>query len=407
MATSNMQSLRPLLTWFAVACLVLAPVAALFGQPLAAGWLLVASTVLVALRLQLSSNWHPFAFSFWVTAFVLLALFMPAIFTRWGEMPASKAVSPLIQVIMFGMGTTLSARDFARVLVRPKAVCVGMLLQFTVMPLTGWLLTQVLPMPSEVAAGVVLIGACPGGVASNVITHLARGDVALSVTMTACSTMMAPVMTPLMMRLLAGAYIEVPMMNMLVSIVNIVVLPTAAGLLANYALQRLRLRGAWVDSLLTAVAMLAICIVIGIIVAQSRHYLLSVGPMVALAAVIHNAVGYALGYVGAKWLSMNETESRTVSIEVGMQNGGMATALATDVLQSPPAALAGAIFGPWMSISGSLLAAYWRQRLPADEVDGEMADTAGAGIEAAGIEKAGIERAGIQGADLASTDVER
>ncbi|MGN6133316.1 MAG: bile acid:sodium symporter family protein [Aureliella sp.] len=354
--------LRSLLSGSAVACLPLAMAAALLGNALLAELSCVAGVVLAAVRLQLSPNWHPFAFSFWVTAFVLLAVFVPALFTQWGPLPANKAVSPLIQVIMFGMGTTLSAADFARVLVRPKAVLIGMLLQFSVMPLTGWLLTQLLSLPSEIAAGVVLIGACPGGVASNVISHLARGDVALSVTMTACSTLLAPLMTPLMMRWLAGAYIEVPVLTMLVSIVQIVVLPTAAGLLVNYVLQRLRLRGPWVDSLLTAVAMLAICIVIGIIVAQSRQYLLSVGPLVALAAVIHNAVGYALGYWGAKWLKLDETESRTVSIEVGMQNGGMATALATDVLHSPPSALAGAIFGPWMSISGSLLAARWRQR---------------------------------------------
>lgn len=358
------KSLRSIISWSVIACVLLALAAALSARPFAASLLCVAATILTALRLQLSRSWQPFAFSFWVLAFVFVAMTIPAIFSQWGSMPASKAVSPLIQIIMFGMGTTLSVRDFARVLVRPRAVFIGMVLQFSLMPLTGWVLTQLLALPSEVAAGVILIGACPGGVASNVITYLARGDVALSVTMTACSTLLAPLMTPLMMGLLAGEFIEVPMLKMLVSIINIVVLPTAAGLLANYVLQRLRLRGAWVDTFLTVVAMFAICVVIGIIVAQSREALLTIGPLVALSAVIHNAVGYYLGYAGAKWLGLSETECRTISIEVGMQNGGMATALATDVLHSPPAALAGAIFGPWMSISGSVLASWWRQRPP-------------------------------------------
>ena len=229
MANSTI-TLRWLLSGAALACVPMALAALLFHRPLTAGLFCEIAIVLAALRLQLSRDWQPFAFSFWVMAFVLAAICIPSLFTQWGSMPATKAVSPLIQVIMFGMGTTLSVRDFARVLVRPKAVFIGMLLQFTVMPLAGWLLTQVLALPSEVAAGVILIGSCPGGVASNVITYLARGDVALSVTMTACSTLFAPLMTPLMMGLLAGEFIEVPVMKLLWSIIAIVVLPTVAGL---------------------------------------------------------------------------------------------------------------------------------------------------------------------------------
>jgi len=149
------------------------------------------------------------------------------------------------------------------------------------------------------------------------------------------------------------------------------VLPTLGGLLANHGLRAMNLRGTWVDTCLSAIAMLAICIVIGIIVAQSRDQLLVVGPVVALAAILHNSIGYLLGYSGARWLGMNEVESRTISIEVGMQNGGMATALATNVLHSSQAALAGAIFGPWMSISGSVLASWWCRH----PVDSETAPT--------------------------------
>lgn len=357
--------LRAILGWFALVGLALAPLAWLFGSVQSAQVLGIAATVALAIRLQWSANWSQFAFSLWVIVFVCVALAQPNLFSKWGSRPASEAISPLIQIIMFGMGTTLAISDFARVLVRPKAVVIGMVLQFTVMPVTGWLLTQAFSLPSEIAAGVILIGACPGGVASNVIAYLARGDVALSVTMTACSTLMAPIMTPLMMRWLAGAVIDVPVMAMLVSIIQIVLIPTVAGLVVNAILQRLHLRAAWIDYVLTFIAMLAICIVIGIIVAQSHDQLFVIGPAVALVAMLHNAVGYLLGYLGARLWGMTETECRTISIEVGMQNGGMATALATNVLHSPPAALAGAIFGPWMSISGSVLASWWRRRPPA------------------------------------------
>lgn len=325
--------------------------------------------LIVAVLFQRSRNWKPFAFSALVLAFVSAAMFFPIYFSDWGGQPASLWIPILIQVIMFGMGTTLHARDFSRVLLRPKAVLLGMTLQFSVMPLLGWILATAFRFPPEIAAGVVLIGSCPGGVASNVITYLSRGDVALSVTLTACSTLAAPLMTPLMMSLLAGASIEVNALQMTLEILKIVIVPTALGLIANQLLHKFQLAGQWMDRLLSLVAMLAICVVIGIIVAISRNDLLTVGPMIFLCAVMHNGLGYLLGYWGARSLGLTESECRTVSIEVGMQNGGMGTALATKVLGSSQAALAPAIFGPWMSIAGSVLASYWRRRpLKSDEV---------------------------------------
>jgi bile acid:Na+ symporter, BASS family len=315
-----------------------------------------------AVLAQRSSQWKPFAFSCWVLAVVLVALSYPAIFRNWGPIEPAKTISPLIQLIMFGMGATLSIEDFRRVLSEPKKVAIGMLLQFSVMPLTGWLLTCVFHLPPEIAAGVVLIGSCPGGVASNVITYLARGNVALSVTMTACSTLMSPVMTPLCMKLLAGELIEVSFVEMFLDILSLVIVPVVGGLLFHIVLEKKNWHGEWVDRILSLGAMVAICIVIGIIVARSRDKLLYVGPVVLVVAIIHNAVGYLLGYAGAKWFGMNQADCRTVSIEVGMQNGGMASALATNVLNSPDAAIAGTIFGPWMSIAGAVLASWWRRQ---------------------------------------------
>lgn len=349
------------------------------------GWggiLLACSLMFLALRLQFSNNWQPFAFSSWVLAFVVVAMSFPTTFLvwyapslaelgSWYEVQAPTLISPLIQIIMFGMGTTLSAGDFARVLKSPVAVLVGMSLQFSVMPLSGFALAWVVQLPPEVAAGVVLIGSCPGGVASNVITYLARGDVALSVTMTACSTLLSPFLTPVLMYWLAGSYLPIDMWSMLTTILLIVILPVAAGLLANAILARLQWRGRWLDQILSVVAMFSICIVVGIIVAQSSSQLMVMGPLLIVLAIVHNALGLAAGYFGARLFGLSEGAARTISIEVGMQNGGMAAALATKTLGSPSAALAGAIFGAWMNVSGSLLASWWRgSNEPPPTVDG-------------------------------------
>jgi bile acid:Na+ symporter, BASS family len=235
-------------------------------------------------------------------------------------------------------------------------------LQFTVMPFAGAGLAIVFGFDPAVAAGVVLIGSCPGGVASNVMTFLAKGNVALSVTMTACSTLASPIMTPLMMKLLAGQYIEIEFVSMMLTIVKIILVPIAAGLAANKILEMLRLRGEWMDRILSIVAMASICFIIGIITALSRDKLLSVGVALIGAAVLHNTIGYVLGYGGAWLLRLDESTRRTVAIEVGLQNGGMASSLAVGVLNSPETGLAPAIFGPWMNMSGSMLASWWRRR---------------------------------------------
>ncbi len=354
--------LLALLSYVACAILLLSAVAAIWFNAMVVLQLLAVAVVLLALRTQFSQRWNPFAFSLWVLAVVLQAFCTPVIFQQWPIGPANSYVLRLIQIIMFAMGMTLSFSDFVRVFVEPRKVGIGMLLQFTVMPLTGWAVARALALPPEIAVGVVLIGACPGGVASNVITYIARGDVALSVTMTACSTLAAPLMTPLAMQLLAGSNVDVSFKTMGWSILEMTIIPVAAGLLISYILQALRWKQPSVDRMLSIIAMIAICLVIGIIVAQSRSSIAQVGLSLFIAAVLHNAIGYALGYGGAKVFKLDEKTSRTIAIEVGMQNGGLASALATEVLKSPPAAISGAIFGAWMSVSGSVLASWWRRR---------------------------------------------
>ena len=305
---------------------------------------------------------HGFGFTLAVVAAVVASLVWPERFSRWGEFETRALIVPLIQLIMFGMGTTLSVADFARVLRMPQAVGIGILLQFSVMPLVAWSLTQAMGFDAAVAAGVILVGSCPGGVASNVITYLAGGNVPLSVTMTACSTLLSPLLTPVMMKLLAGTLVPVSVEALMLDILKMIVLPVAAGLVTNRLLHG---RAPFIKAALPYVSMAGIALILAIITSLSRDKLLQVAPLLILAVALQNAIGYLLGYTGARLLGLGERDARTVSIEVGLQNAGMASGLAISALKSAEAGLAAALFGPWMNASGSVLASFWRRR-PAD-----------------------------------------
>jgi BASS family bile acid:Na+ symporter len=334
----------------------------LVGLRLLAGVGLITALALLAVFASRSRRLAGFGFTLWVFACVAASLSFPQLFRAWAGFELKRLITPLIQIIMFGMGTTLSLTDFGRVLRFPRSVGVGMLLQFGVMPITGFVLAGLFGFPPEVAAGVILVGAAPGGVASNVMTYLARGDVALSVTMTACSTIMSPVLTPAAMKLLAGRYVPIRFGEMMVSILYMIILPIVAGLIVNRVFRASR---RWLERALPLVSMAGICFIIAIITSLSRNELLSVGPALFAAVVLHNGIGYLLGYWGARLLGENDTAARTISIEVGLQNAGMASGLAISVLKSSDAGLAPAIFGPWMNTSGSVLASWWQARPPA------------------------------------------
>ncbi len=287
-----------------------------------------------------------------VVSVAVIGFCFPGLFT-WslaGYQPR-QAIVPLVQLTMLGMGMTLTTSDFTRVATAPRAVGIGLACQFAVMPLAGWLFARLFGLPAEIAAGLVLVGCCPGGVASNVLTFIAGGNVALSVTMTACSTLLAPLLTPLLVRWLAGAKIPVDMAGLFQSILIMILVPIVVGGLVNRFAGPLarRLRAG-----LPALAMTAICLIIGITVALARDDLARVAAGLVAAAVCHNAAGLVLGYAVARMSGLDERDARTVSIEVGMQNGGMATGLALGVLNSPAAALPAAVFGPWSVLTASL-----------------------------------------------------
>lgn len=323
------------------------------------GIAVTAALGLFALAVNISRRFRSLAFTIWVLVFACCAMFYPRLFISWGGFELRETIGPLVQVILFGMGMTLTFDDFARVLKMPKGVFIGFMLQYTAMPLMGFAFAKAFGLKPEVAAGLILVGSCPGGVASNVITYIAGANVALSVTMTACSTLLSPLMTPLAMELLAGKYVPIAAGEMMITILKMIIVPLVAGLLINRYVHKVAKK---LVVVLPAVAMLSICIIIGITIALSRDDLLKVGLLLFGASLCHNAAGFTLGYCGARAIGMDGRDSRTVAIEVGMQNGGMATGLAFNVFKSKTVAMASAVFGPWSAVSGSALASYWRRR---------------------------------------------
>ena len=402
----NGNSLTLALKIFSFLALAIALVTAIIGHYTIMGITGVLSCVLAAIYFQFHPRLSTFAFTFWVFAFFLASLVVPQAFLVVSGFDQRVLIVPLIQIIMFGMGATLSLRDFSNALKVPKAVLIGIALQFTVMPIVGWIVATSFGFEPEIAAGIILIGSCSGGVASNVMAYLSKGNVALSVTMTACSTILSPFLTPLAMKLLAGRMIEIDVLSMFLSIINLIILPIAAGLathfflhsklqgklwrpiilllsvacffLANsgtiipqqlyslgvaFALMAI-LRQEWLEKGLPFLSMAGICYIVAIIAASTRNEILAVGIGLFAAALIHNLVGYGSGYWAARLLRLSERDCRTVSLEVGMQNGGMGAALAIDVLKSSSAALGPVIFGTWMNLTGSSLASWWKGHPP-------------------------------------------
>jgi BASS family bile acid:Na+ symporter len=327
-----------------------------------------------------------------------------------------------IQLVMFGMGTQMSLRDFAGVAKSPRGVFVGIFCHFTVMPLVGFSLVKIFNFPPEIAAGVILIGSCSSGLASNVMAFMAKSNLALSVTVTAVTTMIAPIMTPLWMKLLAGTMVEVKFFNMMVEIIKIVLVPIGAALLHDY-LKHASPRGrkiiciitafaaAWLvflifggwqllqlnfapdalttislggfllsafvigtayhalaktfprlDNFMPTLAIVGILYVTAMTTASGRDNLLKVGALLFIASMLHNLAGYFFGYFLSRGAGLDKNSARSIAFEVGLQNGGMASGLASAMGKLGTVGLAAAIFIPWMNISGSVLANYWSKR---------------------------------------------
>jgi BASS family bile acid:Na+ symporter len=319
----------------------------------------VCSIALIAIFIALNRKTRTYGFASWVVASVLIALISPPLYLAYLPIPYKEALTLLLQCAMFGMGATLTLQDFGRVLKMPRGVFIGLFLQFLIMPFLGWGLSKLMGLPLDIALGMILLGASPGGISSNVVTYLAKGNVALSVTMTACSTMAAPIMTPLMVYFYAREDVSIDYVGMFWNILMTVVVPVLLGLIANAILARLRVDPRRSEKVLATISMIAICGICGMIAAKSQMQILQVGWILMVAVTLHNLFGYLLGYWGSKLAGLNEADSRTVAIEVGLQNGGLAASLATEVLKRDVAAIAPALFAPVMNVSGSILATIW------------------------------------------------
>lgn len=411
----------------AIALAVLVGAFALIGWVLSrpAWWQpgLVTALLLLAAGTPSLSKWREYTFTVWIVAIVTLAMLYPARLLHFGpvDLTNKRLLLTLLQLIMFGMGTQMKIADFAGVLKMPWGVLVGVAGQFTVMPLVGYALTRIFSFDAEVSAGIVLIGCCSSGLASNVMTYMARANLALSITMTSITTVLAPFVTPLWMKLLAGQLVDVRVLSMMFEITKLVLVPVIAGLLHDFLVTTTR-RGRqigwamvafsaiglvilallsirhgsssepvispWLEVLaylagalvagaafhgmiqvlpqgqiaMPFLSMFGIIVVVGIITAAGRDEMVKVGGWLCLAAVLHNLLGYALGYWLARACRLDKSSARTIAFEVGMQNGGMASGIASSLGKLGTMGLAPAIFAAWMSVSGSLLANYWRKR---------------------------------------------
>ena len=407
----------------AAASALLLVVGCLLPPPL--GHLLVAvGTSGLACSLYFSRRFANYQFTAWIIAVVTAAMLFPSqcLHPAGWDLRNKWVMLIAIQCVMFGMGTQMRLQDFAGVLKSPRGVLVGILCHFTVMPLVGWLLTKLFHFPPEIAAGVILIGSCSSGLASNVMAFMARSNLALSVTVTAVTTLIAPLLTPLWMKLLAGTLVQVSFVNLMLEIVKIMLVPIGAALLHDYlrraspAGQNLTLglagfaafwllalaAGLWgclaphcsenaltllslggfllsaallgvlyhwlvqrhpaVDRAMPTLAIVGILYVTAMTTAAGRDNLLQVGGFLFLAAALHNTAGYVAGYWLSRGAGLDRNSARSVAFEVGLQNGGMASGLASAMGKLGTVGLAAAIFIPWMNISGSLLANYWRKR---------------------------------------------
>ncbi len=335
-----------------------------------AGPVLVVCFLVLAVGFRGYDSLKGFSYTTMIFAAVTLALYYPQYFLKVGDFKLTGLITPLIQIIMFGMGTSMSGKDFIAVIKTPKGVLIGVVAQFMIMPGMGFFLASITNFPPEIAAGIVLIGCSPSGLASNVMSYLAKANLALSITITSIATLIAPVLTPLLMKILAGEFIEINMLAMMWDIAKMIIIPIGAGLIVNKLLSG---RAKWLSTAMPIVSMVGIALIIVVITAAGRDSLLKIGALLMVVVLVHNLFGYTFGYWFARLFKMPERDARTVAIEVGMQNGGLASAIANSLGKIATMGLAAGIFGPLMNITGSILASYWHKRPPAGYVEPEIA----------------------------------
>jgi bile acid:Na+ symporter, BASS family len=398
------------------------------GNIASTGPLLIVFFISLAIAVRGFKSVKGFSYTIWIFTAVTASMFYPQYFTSVGDFQLKTLIVPLLQVIMFGMGSQMSLNDFTGVIKMPKGVIIGVSAHYLIMPIVAFSISRIFNFPPEIAAGIILIGCVPSGLASNVMSYIAHANLALAVTIGAISTLISPFATPLLMKIYGGQYIEVNFWSMMLDILNMIILPIVAGFIFNlFNVGKEKLRSkviqlivffaiilltnlvymkanhsdfagfsaalaksmGWfyilpiigaislrhflkedkqlMGKILSLVSMVGIAVIITIITATGRDSLLQVGALLMVTSLLHNVTGYSLGY-GVSWLfGMPEKDRRTVAFEVGMQNGGLASGLALQMGKIATVGLAPAIFGPLMNVTGSALASWWRSKPPKED----------------------------------------
>jgi BASS family bile acid:Na+ symporter len=331
----------------------------IFSDTSWAGILWIIGIALIAISTHTKESLKGFSFTLWIIAAVVLTLQFPGPFIGYGDIKFKILIIPLLQLLMFGMGSTMEVSDFQEVLRSPKAVALGVFFHFSIMPLVGWSITKIFTFPPEISAGIILVACMPCGLASNVMSYLAKANVALSLTLTSVATFIAPILTPLLMKNLAGQLIEIDLYAMIWEISKLVLIPIVLGVFYKRVIGD---KWPWFQEKLPLISMISIGLIIIIITANGRDALLSVGPLLVLACFIQNIMGFILGYWGGRLTNLPEKDCRTIAIEVGLQNAGLASGLAMAMGKVATVGLPAAIFGPVMNINGSSLANYWKNK---------------------------------------------
>ncbi|MFD2524040.1 bile acid:sodium symporter family protein [Emticicia soli] len=300
-----------------------------------------------------------YAYTLCLIAAVSIAYFFPQYFIEINGFQLKELIIPLLQIIMFGMGTTMTFEDFIGVVKMPKAVIIGLVCQFTIMPFLGFALANTFSFPPEIAAGIILVGCSPSGLASNVISYISKANVALSITITSLATILAPFLTPFLMKILGGQFIAIDFWAMTLDIVKMIIVPIAIGFVVNKVLKE---RNTWLQKILPLISMGGITVILVVITAAGQKSLQTVGLALVFATIIHNIGGFILGYWSARLFKLSEQDCRTVAIEVGLQNAGLASGLAKAMGKLATVGIAPALFGPVMNINGSLLASFWSKK---------------------------------------------
>lgn len=325
------------------------------------------------LALALSLRWVPplkgLTFTITILSVVATALYYPGYFREYKGYDLATLITPLIQVIMFGMGCAMGVKDFVALARSPRAVVVGVIAQYTIMPALGFLLATLTDFPREVSAGIILLGCAPTSVTASVMCYLARANVVLAITITSITTLLAPFLIPLLMKLLAGGFIQIDVLEMMWGIVKMVFIPIGAGLVFNRFLHG---RVEWLDRAMPLVSMVGVALIVAIIIAAGRESILGIGPKLILVVLLMIILGLLLGYWLARLCGLSEVDSRTISITTGMQNAGLVSGIAKVMGKIATVGLATAVCGPMMGFSSSILASYWSSRHPAVEPGGSV-----------------------------------